>query len=148
MSRRALRALVHASQAFVKWLQSIHFLVLPSTSKESDWWMPSPSRIIMKMPTWRGREERHVSSARGMLACNTAVMAFTATFDPEHLDKLHIVLPDLDTKHLASCFDDIIAAIKEQLGGHPLAGNRYRNTLLMRPLLYGITPNPGHDAIL
>lgn len=130
--RHALRAFARVLEMFIKRLRSIR----PSISKESDWWMSSPSRILLKMPTWRGREERHVSNTRGILACNTAVMAFTTTFDPEHLDKLHIILPDFDTKHLASCFDDILVAIGEQLGGHPLVQERYRNTILMRPLLY------------
>ncbi|KAI1783244.1 hypothetical protein LXA43DRAFT_977208 [Ganoderma leucocontextum] len=135
--RHALRAFAHTLEALVKRLRWPNPTgSRPSTTKESDRWMSSPSRIMLKMPTWRGREERHVSNARAVLACNTAVMAFTTTFDPEHLDKLHIVLPDLDTKHLASCFDDIFAAIKEQLGGHPLARDRYRKTVLMRPLLY------------
>ena len=134
--RRVLRTFAHAWEASVKRLPPNPFKLYFSTSDETDRWMSSPRRIILKMPTWRGREERHVSSALGMLACNTAVMAFTTTFDPEHLDKLHIVLPDLDAKHLASCFDDILAALKEQLGGHPHVRDRYRQTVLMRPLLY------------
>ncbi|TBU59458.1 hypothetical protein BD310DRAFT_976645 [Dichomitus squalens] len=134
MARQVLRSTSHVLRFCGGLLRSLLGIRIVSFLRR----IPSPLRIIDKMPTWRGREERHLSSAAQALDCSTAVMAFTTTYDFTYLHTLHVVLQDLSMQHFKHCFNDIVAAHKEQWGTEPYMTDRFRTTVLARPLLYAI----------
>ena len=117
-------------------------------SRHSD--RPTWERVVLvpirwlrrDMPTWRGREEADIFQAAGALDRSTATMAYTTTFDAEHLQAFHVILPDLPEDQLSQCFRDIFLAWEEQWGGYsltnlPQEGRRHKQKL-GRQLLHAL----------
>ncbi|KAI0716802.1 hypothetical protein C8Q76DRAFT_795052 [Earliella scabrosa] len=59
------------------------------------------------IPTWHGREQVQISSNAGLLDRRIVTTAYATTLSTTHLDRLHVILPDLPWEQLDSALEEI-----------------------------------------
>lgn len=84
-------------------------------------------RGFREMPTWHGRDHIAIARDPGLLDRGIVTTAYTATLSPDHLDRLHIILPDFPQDQLSTTLQEIWSAFELHWGG--LYGPEYAHWL-------------------
>ncbi|KAI0718800.1 hypothetical protein C8T65DRAFT_638167 [Cerioporus squamosus] len=96
-------------------------------------------RLGLDMPTWRGRDQRHIREHVSALDRAIVTTAYTATSDPRFVSYMPTIFPDLPPDEVAKCFHDMYNFEQEHWGvGTTDEALRKNPTVLPFLVVYGL----------